>query len=108
MVWTRTRPKERSRTRTRNVRANWPFVLDFCCRGSGHLPSLTLEETNILVFDMGGGTFDVSVLAIQELFLLKALSVEPSWKAEPRTDNVELSHRPYRKGASQIYMMGSR
>ena len=27
------------------------------------------EETNILVFDMGGGTFDVSVLTIQELLL---------------------------------------
>ena len=31
------------------------------------------EETNVLIFDLGGGTFDVSVLTIEEgIFEVKA------------------------------------
>ena len=45
---------------------------DFWCaifcpyKASGGRVAKAKDETNILVFDMGGGTFDVSILAIQD------------------------------------------
>ncbi|CAE7493140.1 HSP70, partial [Symbiodinium pilosum] len=49
-------------------------------------------ETNILVFDMGGGTFDVSVLAIQDsVFEVKATAGDPHLGGED-FDNRILSH----------------
>jgi len=50
------------------------------------------KETNILVFDMGGGTFDVSVLAIQDtVFEVKATAGDPHLGGED-FDNRMLSH----------------
>lgn len=50
------------------------------------------KETNILVFDMGGGTFDVSVLAIQDsVFEVKATAGDPHLGGED-FDNRILSH----------------
>ncbi|CAK9115986.1 unnamed protein product [Durusdinium trenchii] len=50
------------------------------------------KETHILVFDMGGGTFDVSVLAIQEsVFEVKATAGDPHLGGED-FDNRILSH----------------
>lgn len=50
------------------------------------------KETHILVFDMGGGTFDVSVLAIQDsVFEVKATAGDPHLGGED-FDNRILSH----------------
>jgi len=50
------------------------------------------EETSILVFDMGGGTFDVSILTIQDtVFEVKATSGDPHLGGED-FDNRLLSH----------------
>ena len=52
----------------------------------------TEKETHILVFDMGGGTFDVSVLAIQDsVFEVKATAGDPHLGGED-FDNRILSH----------------
>eukprot|EP00930_Biecheleria_cincta_P033922 TRINITY_DN23478_c0_g1_i1.p1 TRINITY_DN23478_c0_g1~~TRINITY_DN23478_c0_g1_i1.p1 ORF type:complete len:683 (+),score=152.01 TRINITY_DN23478_c0_g1_i1:28-2049(+) len=52
----------------------------------------TDEETNILVFDMGGGTFDVSVLTIQDaVFEVRATAGDPHLGGED-FDNRILSH----------------
>uniref|UniRef100_A0A7S2NUC1 Heat shock protein 70 n=1 Tax=Zooxanthella nutricula TaxID=1333877 RepID=A0A7S2NUC1_9DINO len=49
-------------------------------------------ETNILVFDMGGGTFDVSVLAIQDtVFEVRSTAGDPHLGGED-FDNRMLSH----------------
>mmetsp|Transcript_109904 Transcript_109904/g.309982 ORF Transcript_109904/g.309982 Transcript_109904/m.309982 type:complete len:680 (-) Transcript_109904:125-2164(-) len=50
------------------------------------------KETNILVFDMGGGTFDVSVLTIQDsVFEVRATAGDPHLGGED-FDNRLLSH----------------
>jgi len=50
------------------------------------------EETNILVFDMGGGTFDVSILCITDtVFEVKATAGDPHLGGED-FDNRLLSH----------------
>eukprot|EP00418_Pyrodinium_bahamense_P084039 CAMPEP_0179059018 /NCGR_PEP_ID=MMETSP0796-20121207/25143_1 /TAXON_ID=73915 /ORGANISM="Pyrodinium bahamense, Strain pbaha01" /LENGTH=676 /DNA_ID=CAMNT_0020755775 /DNA_START=23 /DNA_END=2053 /DNA_ORIENTATION=+ len=50
------------------------------------------EETNILVFDMGGGTFDVSILSIQEtVFEVRSTAGDPHLGGED-FDNRMLSH----------------
>eukprot|EP00933_Yihiella_yeosuensis_P028760 TRINITY_DN22583_c0_g1_i1.p1 TRINITY_DN22583_c0_g1~~TRINITY_DN22583_c0_g1_i1.p1 ORF type:complete len:692 (+),score=167.07 TRINITY_DN22583_c0_g1_i1:77-2077(+) len=50
------------------------------------------QETNILVFDMGGGTFDVSVLSIQDaVFEVRATAGDPHLGGED-FDNRILSH----------------
>jgi len=50
------------------------------------------EEVNILVFDMGGGTFDVSILTIQDsVFEVKATAGDPHLGGED-FDNRLLSH----------------
>merc|ERR1719454_2607284 len=50
------------------------------------------EETNILIFDMGGGTFDVSVLCIQDtIFEVRATAGDPHLGGED-FDNRMLSH----------------
>eukprot|EP00442_Polarella_glacialis_P035926 CAMPEP_0115100998 /NCGR_PEP_ID=MMETSP0227-20121206/32928_1 /TAXON_ID=89957 /ORGANISM="Polarella glacialis, Strain CCMP 1383" /LENGTH=392 /DNA_ID=CAMNT_0002496581 /DNA_START=25 /DNA_END=1199 /DNA_ORIENTATION=+ len=50
------------------------------------------QEANILVFDMGGGTFDVSVLAIQDtVFEVRATAGDPHLGGED-FDNRMLSH----------------
>mmetsp|Transcript_85305 Transcript_85305/g.236365 ORF Transcript_85305/g.236365 Transcript_85305/m.236365 type:complete len:681 (+) Transcript_85305:232-2274(+) len=50
------------------------------------------DETNILVFDMGGGTFDVSILTIQDaVFEVKATAGDPHLGGED-FDNRMLSH----------------
>lgn len=49
-------------------------------------------DTNILVFDMGGGTFDVSILAIQDtVFEVRATAGDPHLGGED-FDNRMLSH----------------
>mmetsp|Transcript_49743 Transcript_49743/g.118594 ORF Transcript_49743/g.118594 Transcript_49743/m.118594 type:complete len:665 (+) Transcript_49743:141-2135(+) len=49
-------------------------------------------ETNILIFDMGGGTFDVSILSIQDgVFEVKATAGDPHLGGED-FDNRLLSH----------------
>jgi len=51
-----------------------------------------MQETNILVFDMGGGTFDVSILQIQDtIFEVKATAGDPHLGGED-FDNRMLSH----------------
>mmetsp|Transcript_54693 Transcript_54693/g.127944 ORF Transcript_54693/g.127944 Transcript_54693/m.127944 type:complete len:664 (-) Transcript_54693:39-2030(-) len=50
------------------------------------------EEQNILIFDMGGGTFDVSILSIQDgVFEVKATAGDPHLGGED-FDNRLLSH----------------
>jgi len=50
------------------------------------------EDVNILVFDMGGGTFDVSILTIQEtVFEVRATAGDPHLGGED-FDNRMLSH----------------
>merc|ERR1719264_1902344 len=50
------------------------------------------NESNILVFDMGGGTFDVSILTIQDtVFEVKATAGDPHLGGED-FDNRMLSH----------------
>jgi len=50
------------------------------------------QETNILVFDMGGGTFDVSILTIQDtVFEVRATAGDPHLGGED-FDNRMLSH----------------
>jgi len=50
------------------------------------------DEVNILVFDMGGGTFDVSILTIQDtVFEVKATAGDPHLGGED-FDNRMLSH----------------
>jgi len=50
------------------------------------------EEVNILIFDMGGGTFDVSILAIQDtVFEVKATAGDPHLGGED-FDNRMLSY----------------
>jgi len=50
------------------------------------------EETHILIFDMGGGTFDVSILTIQDtVFEVKATAGDPHLGGED-FDNRVLSH----------------
>jgi len=50
------------------------------------------KETNILVFDMGGGTFDVSILTIQDtVFEVRATAGDPHLGGED-FDNRMLSH----------------
>jgi len=51
-----------------------------------------VDETNILVFDMGGGTFDVSILNIQDtVFEVKATAGDPHLGGED-FDNRLVSH----------------
>merc|ERR1719162_634249 len=58
--------------------------------GSGGVGTDT--NTNILVFDMGGGTFDVSVLTIQDsVFEVRATAGDPHLGGED-FDNRMLSH----------------
>jgi len=62
--------------------------------GLDHVDSKTGpgEEVNILVFDMGGGTFDVSILTIQDsVFEVKATAGDPHLGGED-FDNRLLSH----------------
>lgn len=50
------------------------------------------KETNILIFDMGGGTFDVSILTIQDsVFEVRATAGDPHLGGED-FDNRMLSH----------------
>merc|ERR1719203_2118065 len=58
----------------------------------GSTPGSTSDETNILVFDMGGGTFDVSILNIEgTVFEVKATAGDPHLGGED-FDNRLLSH----------------
>jgi len=61
-------------------------------QGTSNPVKAEAEETNILVFDMGGGTFDVSVLAIQDaVFEVRATAGDPHLGGED-FDNRVLSH----------------
>lgn len=70
------------------------YGLDRTAKAGQGLPTAGAEgaETNILVFDMGGGTFDVSILNIQgTVFEVRATAGDPHLGGED-FDNRMLSH----------------